>query len=544
MFLAIAGATDYAGIDPDCFPGLPPELRRYHAYAAMFDVSTAEGLVDPSCFLGLPSWEQDLAIFSAAQSIVTDPLSSITSLLRIQTHDGDNVPVGLYQDVAMTIPATDAGHVVAAWRDEIGESGVVFTQATAANRPILQFEGGIPVLDFDGVNDSLTSIAAIIGSVRYAVAVVRQPVNYASLQQVGVLNAVSQLRLLTWFPNTSTVYATDNNDFMNGLDFTRVNAASTTVFPSGYSTFLQRKQAPRSISDTISIGTAFGAAAPMRSRLIALFLFPTTITVDDVNTIEDYCAGLCDTPLTGPPYSELYTATQGTVSGSSYTILRPASVPPNDTLILHCHGAGEIDTSIYSEQVKYAAMTVPVLNAGYTIMGVSGPGLQWGTQAEIDSYDAAVAQAVSLFPSLTKVVIWSHSMGGVSGLLLVSQGLITNLKGWFGTDAVCNLANMYATGFHGAIQGAYGIAGDDSDYAAKTAGHDPVLLPAAGFATRMRFTASATDATVAKVENTDQMKTLVNAVATESGVVTVSGNHGASNHFDSVDFLSFLSRCV
>jgi hypothetical protein len=84
-----------------------------------------------------------------------DPLAGITFALRLQTHRGDGVPYGLYQDTACTIRATADGHSVAAWRDEISGSGLVAIQGTSTKRPTLRFSGGIPWLDFDGVDDAL-----------------------------------------------------------------------------------------------------------------------------------------------------------------------------------------------------------------------------------------------------------------------------------------------------------------------------------------------------------------------------------------------------
>lgn len=91
----------------------------------------------------------------AAGSGATDPLAGVVFALRLQTHAGDNVPVGLYQDVACTIPATADGHVVAAWRDELGGSGKTYSQSDVSKRPLLKIVSGAPVVRFDGIDDVL-----------------------------------------------------------------------------------------------------------------------------------------------------------------------------------------------------------------------------------------------------------------------------------------------------------------------------------------------------------------------------------------------------
>lgn len=84
-----------------------------------------------------------------------DPLAGITFALRLQTHRGDGVPLGLYQDAACTVPATEDGDPVGGWRDELSGSGLVAEQSVSTKRPTLRFAGGIPVLEFDGVDDWL-----------------------------------------------------------------------------------------------------------------------------------------------------------------------------------------------------------------------------------------------------------------------------------------------------------------------------------------------------------------------------------------------------
>lgn len=81
----------------------------------------------------------------------SDPLAGIDLVARFQTHDGDNVPVRMWQDVAMTIPAVNAFDSVAARLsyDEL----LLITQPDPNLRPLLVFNGDAPVLEYDGVDD-------------------------------------------------------------------------------------------------------------------------------------------------------------------------------------------------------------------------------------------------------------------------------------------------------------------------------------------------------------------------------------------------------
>ena len=85
----------------------------------------------------------------------SDPLAGIDFTIRLQTHNGNNVPLGLYQDVACTVPATQDFDPIAAWRDELSGSGFVVSVPFSDRYPFLFFDNGIPTVQFDGIDDYL-----------------------------------------------------------------------------------------------------------------------------------------------------------------------------------------------------------------------------------------------------------------------------------------------------------------------------------------------------------------------------------------------------
>jgi hypothetical protein len=102
-----------------------------------------------------------------------DPLAAISFLLRLQTHNGDNVPLGLYQDVSCTIPATVDGDPIAAWRDETpGGGGLLLVQGAIELQGILVFVNGTPTIYPDGIDDmmarsgplSLSAAVMVVGA--------------------------------------------------------------------------------------------------------------------------------------------------------------------------------------------------------------------------------------------------------------------------------------------------------------------------------------------------------------------------------------------
>lgn len=106
-----------------------------------------------------------------------DPLAGIPFVLRLQTHRGDGVPLGLYQDNDALIPATADGDPVAVWRDELSGSGIIAVQSVSTKRPVLKFVGGTPVVRFDGIDDFLSASAVVPGSVQMVSRADFQPVS-------------------------------------------------------------------------------------------------------------------------------------------------------------------------------------------------------------------------------------------------------------------------------------------------------------------------------------------------------------------------------
>ncbi len=74
----------------------------------------------------------------------TDTISFITHL------PGDNTPINVYTNAGGTTPATADGDVVASWRRT---DGVLHT---LTNSGVLKIIGGVPVVRFNGTNNSLT----------------------------------------------------------------------------------------------------------------------------------------------------------------------------------------------------------------------------------------------------------------------------------------------------------------------------------------------------------------------------------------------------
>lgn len=229
--------------------------------------------------------------------------------------------------------------------------------------------------------------------------------------------------------------------------------------------------------------------------------------------------------------------------GQAAELLMPANY--NGTLVIYYHGVGGDQDSYRSEAVLQPLMG-RILQAGYAVASCNNHGNNWGNQDSIDDTVALYAWARQQLGTVSNVIHFSQSMGGMAGLNTIASGLVP-VAGWLGIYPVCSLAAMFDSNsgtYAAQIRTAYGIAGDGSDYATQTDGYDPLELAASTWnGIPMRMFASASDTVVDKAENADAFATKVDGFATENTVVACTGNHGDASHFQPDDVLVFFKRC-
>jgi hypothetical protein len=223
-------------------------------------------------------------------------------------------------------------------------------------------------------------------------------------------------------------------------------------------------------------------------------------------------------------------------------LLAPHKITSACPLVIYHHGSNETERSIVNF-VDGKSTIVPALqSAGYIVAASNAHGNNWGNQASLDDYANLYGflegQQIS-----DKVLFLAQSMGGLSALLSIVEGRISNVKGFYGIYPCTNLANNYAQGaLVGGINAAYSISGGNP-YATATAGHDPNLIDAGDFPNiRYRASASYSDTLVPRADNWDLMATKLSGKL-EASTLDATGDHGNSSHFNSTDVLDFYSRC-
>jgi hypothetical protein len=230
-----------------------------------------------------------------------------------------------------------------------------------------------------------------------------------------------------------------------------------------------------------------------------------------------------------------------TVNGQRTIIRLPATFDRNTPLpaVIHLQGFG--NTADLSGQ--FAAMATAALNAGFVFITSDFHGNQYGGPNVQADLKAILDAALDYIP-INGVVLSGESMGGIGVLNALSHATLPNVVGAFLAQPIVSLKHRYDVNpspQHDAIVGAYGIAIDGSDYAAKTDGWDPNLLPGGAFAgVPLYITGSPTDTSALVSPFMDDLRTRLTGLSPVTWKQS-SGSHGDPSMFIPADYTAFLT---
>lgn len=465
-----------------------------------------------------------------------------------------------HYDAQSSLSSASVGSTIGRWPDESG-SGNHLLQSTAANRPTRQTaENGLPCVRFDGTNDVLQCIT--LGSAYPNTANIAQPyaifVAYAASASVasfaviaGGNGASATGRTLVFTDKTVYMAAGASSNQPGEVVADGVWRTCGAVF--GRSSYLLSQNGYPVIIGAAALGTdalgnftAGGLAAGnyFTGDIGEIVVVQGDLSLSEIDSINSYLT------------RKWTSATVGTVSGiggyeqttspngQAVRIWNPETVGDTAVIMCHKHGANEQ----YAPPNADFSLLAAAQSAGYVVAASFMHGDTWGNAtAQADVLDVW-AMLKARHASLTKLVIIGYSMGGLASMSIALGGSIPELKGVFLVDAASSLSAMFAGNagtYSASIRTAYGIAADGSDYAAKTAGFDPMLISvtAPALSRRYAFMSSPNDTNVVQASNTTAM------VARLAGAVEVTsrghtGTHLAGVAMRSREFVDFVRRCA
>jgi hypothetical protein len=213
--------------------------------------------------------------------------------------------------------------------------------------------------------------------------------------------------------------------------------------------------------------------------------------------------------------------------------------------IIYCHGSSQTEEDVVPGYWgSQGAVTKALLDAGFMVAASSfGAMTNWGN-------DNALAALTELYQHLRDrypigpIGFWGDSMGNQVALNALARRVIPAVT-HYGTRPATNLRHAFDTGYTAPITAAFGIAGDGSDYATKTAGHDPMLRKGWEFrGVPMRFLASPSDTSIDKTLNADAFASLVGPYTTDVTILPTTGDHTDNSHFQPTDAVAFFKRTM
>lgn len=172
--------------------------------------------------LGL-AWPASMAILSGSP-----PTSSVDS-----PDDISGLVLWLKADTGVEEASADSaedGDTVQFWRDQSG-NGHDASQSTGSSRPEYQTNevNGLPVVRFVSADALETSSLGAVGTV---IVVVGRVTHTNANAVAGVIVSSAAKRVVTFYPDSSTIYGGDSSEFFGGSIPTWVNGVSTYTFPT------------------------------------------------------------------------------------------------------------------------------------------------------------------------------------------------------------------------------------------------------------------------------------------------------------------------
>jgi len=297
---------------------------------------------------------------------------------------------------------------------------------------------------------------------------------------------------------------------------------------------------------TFVLGASGTGTLPVNGAEFAEFIHCNTAVSPE--QILDTTKGLADKwGISITPPTQQGTAPGYATTDSAAVNIRvwptPTPKATGNTLVIWCHqhgGTEAISASFFAYPIIHAAV-----NEGYIVAASRMHSDNWGNAAALTDLTNLYNYVNGLWP-VSKVILIGASMGGLATALAIPYAAVPNIKGCIGIDAVFDLANMHANAsYTTSVRTAYAVAGDGSDYASKTSGHDPMLRPAADFgAIPWRFYVTDADTLVPPASHSDAFSAKIAATVPEEVVIRHLEGHLAPPGVRPKDVIAFIKRCI
>ena len=443
---------------------------------------------------------------------------------------------------------------------DLSGCGAHLIQSTAAKRPTKRTVAGKACLLFDGVDDAMN--CPTFGLVYPVPSGYPQPISvfisyagtpstasFASLVS-GITTSYSA-RLLTSadrvvFPYAGTSGPGCGADIRDGVWRTAsmsLDTAAVVACQDGYlSGYATTAAAGTDGLANLYIG-GLSSGNYFAGYIGEVIVIAGRMTLQEIDAVNYYLTKKWSAAATAGSAAGVGAFEQtASPNGQAVRIWTPTTVEDTAVIVCHKHTGSEQYAPPSAEYCVVGSLQA----SGYVVGASNMAGDNWGNAAGQAAIIDLWGMLKARHPSLTKLVLLAYSMGGIGAMNIVMANAIPELRGVYGIDAVSSLANMYANATYTAsIRTAYGIAADGSDYAAKTAGFDPMLasVPASALTKRFVFVSSSADTAVSQSANSLSMIPRL-AGAAEVTSITHASSHLAPVAMRPQSVVEFVRRCA
>lgn len=259
-------------------------------------------------------------------------------------------------------------------------------------------------------------------------------------------------------------------------------------------------------------------------------------------TLPDVISTLSKTTANGTAYVE-YTIYPNGVTDKAL-ICVPAGVDEGESVVLAMcsHGSGGTEQQI--NLPRMVQIRDGLLDRGFIVASAFAHDRAWANNAALADWVRLHGWVNAHYP-VTDVLLHGESMGGLTMLVLAGTGAVPHLRATVSVDGAMNLRAAYDGNYGAQIRSAYGIASDGSDYAAKTAGHDPCLFEPSQYAQqRIMLSASPADTAIPKVNHSDVFAAHIAGAPRVLDRYTGTGAHVADVNYFPAETLAFYDAAL
>lgn len=425
-----------------------------------------------------------------------------------------------------------------------GKSTMAFTSTQALTSQLFASRW-----DQSTLTQPYTIIAVAKAASSGPTAAARTIVGSGASSAVGVLGLRSnQMLALSGSNGTYLPYGgrTLNDDSWHAFGG-RWGTAYGETYVDGYLTSMVTTQAQG--SNPLGTGIALGAIIaggtyfPWVGEIAEVLVFSGALPLKAIERVHAYLAEKWDLPTAPAQDSVVFQDTTDAGGQAVRVFWSPEHRATSMPLVIHDHAQGgttNVTPSFYTYPTVYA-----LANAGFVVAVPNNHGADSWTNdaAALDQPAARTAVASLLGITVSDTVLIGTSMGGALATIVAKEGRLPDLRGVYLVDAAVNLAWMYANGYNGSINTAFGI----SSVGQIPAGKDPATLTSGQLPAGLhwRAIASPNDATVSKTNNTDVLAPIIagSSPAEWTSLTHVDAHLGKAGFLPD-DIVAFAQRSI